>query len=54
MMLDFLEEFQTAGILNQAVKQHLAERKIRTRYSRGNAGSCESGDDIVRILNAVK
>jgi isocitrate/isopropylmalate dehydrogenase len=54
MMRGFLGEFQTAGILNQAVKQRLAERKIRIRDSGGNAKSCGIGDDIVGILQVVK
>lgn len=54
MMLDFLGEFQTAGILNQAVKQQLAEKKIRTRDLGGDARSYEVGNDIVRILKTMK
>jgi len=54
IMLDFWGEFQTADILYQAVKQQLAEKKIRTRDLGGDARSYEVGDDIVRILHAVK
>ena len=54
MMLDFLGEFQMAGLLNQAVKKQLAEKKIRTKDLGGDARSSEVGDDIVRILHAVK
>lgn len=54
MMLDFLGEPKAAGFLYQAVKQQLAEKKIRTRDLGGDAGSCEVGDDIVRILQAFK
>jgi tartrate dehydrogenase/decarboxylase/D-malate dehydrogenase len=54
IMLEFLGEFQTAALLNKAVKRQLAEKKIRTRDLGGNSGSCEVGDDIVRILKASK
>jgi len=54
MMLDFLGEFQTADILYQAVKQQLAEKKVRTGDLGGTARSYEVGDDLVRIIHAVK
>lgn len=54
IMLDFLGESQAAEILFKAVKQQLAEKKIRTRDLGGNAGTCDVGNDIVRILKAVK
>lgn len=50
MMLDFLGEFQMAGILNQAVKQQLSEKKIRTMDLGGYSRSHEVGNDIVRII----
>ncbi len=53
MMLDFLGEEQAAALLERAVREQLAEKKVRTRDLGGSAGTCEVGDDVVRILKAV-
>ena len=53
MMLDFLGEEQAAASLERAVREQLAEKKVRTRDLGGSAGTCEVGDDVVRILKAV-
>jgi len=50
MMLDFLGEAEAAQKITDAVKRHLAERRIRTRDLGGSAGTQDVGDDIARII----
>jgi tartrate dehydrogenase/decarboxylase/D-malate dehydrogenase len=50
MMLDYLDEGEAANLLLQAVKQNLAEKKVRTIDLGGRSKTNEVGDDIVRIL----
>ncbi len=52
MMLDYLNEGEAADLLFQAVKQNLAEKKIRTVDLGGRSKTDEVGDDIVRILRS--
>jgi 3-isopropylmalate dehydrogenase len=51
-MLDYLNEGEAANLLFQAVKQNLAENKIRTIDLGGRSKTDEVGDDIVRILRS--
>ena len=50
MMLDYLDEREAANLLSQAVKQNLAQKKVRTIDLGGRSKTNEVGDDIVRIL----
>lgn len=50
MMLDYLDEREAANLLFQAVKQNLAQKKVRTIDLAGRSKTNEVGDDIVRIL----
>ncbi len=52
MMLDYLEEPEAADLLYRAVKQNLAEKRIRTVDLGGRSRTDEVGDDIVRILRS--
>jgi tartrate dehydrogenase/decarboxylase/D-malate dehydrogenase len=54
MMLDYLEEKEAANLLFQAVKQNLAQQKVRTIDLGGLSKTNEVGNDIVRILRASK
>jgi tartrate dehydrogenase/decarboxylase/D-malate dehydrogenase len=54
IMLDFLGESQAAEILFKAVKQQLAEKKIRTIDLGGTSSTRDVGDDIVKIIKSVK
>jgi tartrate dehydrogenase/decarboxylase/D-malate dehydrogenase len=53
MMLDYLDEREAANLLSQAVKQNLAQKKVRTIDLGGRSKTNEVGDDIVRILRAL-
>src|SRR4030066_499551 len=53
MMLDYLDEREAASLLYQAVKQNLAEQKVRTIDLGGRSKTNEVGDDIVRILQSL-
>jgi tartrate dehydrogenase/decarboxylase/D-malate dehydrogenase len=52
MMLDYLNETEAANFLYRAVKQNLAEKKVRTIDLGGRSATNEVGDDIVRILRS--
>ena len=52
MILDYLNEGRAAHLLYQAVKQNLAEKKVRTIDLGGRSKTNEVGDDIVRILRS--
>jgi len=52
MMLDYLGEREAADLLYLAVKQNLAEKKVRTIDLGGGSETNEVGDDIVRILRS--
>jgi tartrate dehydrogenase/decarboxylase/D-malate dehydrogenase len=52
MMLDYLNEGEAANLLFQAVKQNLAEKKVRTIDLGGRSKTDEVGDDIVEILRS--
>jgi tartrate dehydrogenase/decarboxylase/D-malate dehydrogenase len=52
MMLDYLDERQAANLLYQAVKQNLAEKKVRTIDLGGDSKTNEVGDDVLRILRS--
>jgi tartrate dehydrogenase/decarboxylase/D-malate dehydrogenase len=52
MMLDYLNEREVANLLYQAVKQNLAEKRVRTIDLGGRSKTNEVGDDIVRILRS--
>jgi len=52
LMLDYLGEKETTGLLSRAVKQNLADRKVRTIDLGGRSNTNEVGDDIVRILRS--
>lgn len=54
MMLDYLGETEASSLLYQAVKQNLAEKKVRTIDLGGRSRTHEVGDDIVRILYALR
>jgi tartrate dehydrogenase/decarboxylase/D-malate dehydrogenase len=53
MMLDYLNEKESADLLYRAVKQNLSEKKIRTIDLGGRSKTDEVGDDIVRILRSL-
>lgn len=53
LMLDYLNEEETATLLYHAVKQNLSEKKVRTIDLRGSSKTNEVGDDIVRILRSL-
>jgi tartrate dehydrogenase/decarboxylase/D-malate dehydrogenase len=53
MMLDYLDEREAANLLSQAVKQNLAQKKVRTIDLGGRSKTNEVGDDIVRILRTL-
>ena len=53
MMLDYLDKSEAANLLFQAVKQNLAQKKVRTIDLGGRSRTNEVGDDIVRILRAL-
>jgi len=50
MMLDYLNETESAVLLLRAVKQNLAERRVRTIDLGGRSKTDEVGNDIVRLL----
>jgi len=52
MMLDYLGEREAGGLLYQAVRKNLAEKKVRTMDLGGRSKTNEVGDDIVRILRS--
>jgi tartrate dehydrogenase/decarboxylase/D-malate dehydrogenase len=52
LMLDYLGEKETTALLSRAVKQNLAEKKVRTIDLGGRSKTNEVGDDIVRILRS--
>lgn len=52
MMLDYLGEKEAGDLLNRAVRQNLAEKKVRTIDLAGRSKTHEVGDDIVRILRS--
>jgi tartrate dehydrogenase/decarboxylase/D-malate dehydrogenase len=52
MMLDYLNEREAANLLDQAVRQNLAGKKVRTIDLGGRSKTNEVGDDIVRILRS--
>ncbi len=52
MMLDYLYEREAANLLYQAVRQNLAEKKVRTIDLGGRSNTNEVGDDTERILGA--
>jgi len=54
MMLDYLGETEAGELLYSAVKQNLAERKVRTMDLGGHSRTHEVGDDVVRILRSLK
>jgi tartrate dehydrogenase/decarboxylase/D-malate dehydrogenase len=53
MMLDYLNEEEAANLLYQAVKQNLAERRVRAVDLGGRSKTNEVGDDIIRILQSL-
>jgi tartrate dehydrogenase/decarboxylase/D-malate dehydrogenase len=54
MMLDFLNERQAADLVNRAVAQILAERKVRTPDMGGHATTRQVGDEVMRSLQALR
>jgi tartrate dehydrogenase/decarboxylase / D-malate dehydrogenase len=53
MMLDYLDEREAADLLYQAVRQNLAERKVRTMDLGGRSRTNEVGNEVVRILRSL-
>jgi tartrate dehydrogenase/decarboxylase/D-malate dehydrogenase len=51
MMLDFLGQKQPAQLLDQSIRQLLAERKVLTADLGGTAKTSEVGDEIIRLLS---
>ena len=54
MMLDFLNERQAADLINRAVAQILAERKVRTPDMGGHATTRQVGDEVMRSIQALR
>lgn len=54
MMLDYLGETEASSLLYRAVKQNLAEKRVRTMDLGGRSTTHEVGDDIVRILYTLR
>jgi len=52
LMLDYLNEEETATLLYHAVKQNLSEKKVRTIDLGGSSKTNEVGEDIVRTLRS--
>jgi len=50
MILDYLGEKSAADLLYRAVRQNLAEKKVRTADLGGRSKTQEVGNDIIRIL----
>ncbi|HDP80152.1 MAG TPA: tartrate dehydrogenase, partial [Spirochaetes bacterium] len=50
MMLEFLGEMEGADKIRTAVKEHLADGKIRTPDRGGDSATSEVGDDIAGRL----
>jgi tartrate dehydrogenase/decarboxylase/D-malate dehydrogenase len=53
MMLDFLNEQVAATMINRAVAQVLAERKIRTPDMGGHATTRQVGDEVIRAIRTL-
>jgi isocitrate/isopropylmalate dehydrogenase len=53
MMLDFLNEKPAAGLINRAVGQVLAERKVRTPDMGGRATTQQVGDEVIRAIQTL-
>jgi len=54
MMLDFLNERQAASLINRAVAQVLAERKVRTPDMEGRASTRQVGDEVIRTIQTLR
>ena len=54
MMLDFLNEKTAASLINRAVAQVLAERKVRTPDMGGHATTRQVGDEVIRTIQALQ
>jgi tartrate dehydrogenase/decarboxylase/D-malate dehydrogenase len=52
MLLDFLNEKTAAELINRAVAQVLAERKVRTPDLGGHATTRQVGDEVMRVMQA--
>ncbi len=53
MMLDYLKEAEASDLLYRAVKQNLAEKRVRTIDLGGHSRTHEVGEDIIRILRSL-
>jgi len=54
MMLDYFGETEASKLVLKAIKQNLAEGKVRTLDIGGHSKTHEVGDDLVRILRSFK
>jgi tartrate dehydrogenase/decarboxylase/D-malate dehydrogenase len=54
MMLDFLNEKTAASLINRAVAQVLAERKVRTPDMGGHATTRQVGDEVIRTIQTLQ
>jgi isocitrate/isopropylmalate dehydrogenase len=54
MMLEFLNERQAASLVNRAVGQVLAERKVRTPDLEGHATTRQVGDEVIRTIHTLR
>jgi tartrate dehydrogenase/decarboxylase/D-malate dehydrogenase len=54
MMLDFLNEKMAASLINRAVAQVLAERKVRTPDMGGHATTRQVGDEVIRTIQTLQ
>ena len=52
MILDYLGEKSAAALLYRAVRQNLAEKRVRTQDLGGRSKTQDVGEDIVRILKS--
>jgi tartrate dehydrogenase/decarboxylase/D-malate dehydrogenase len=53
MMLDFLNERTAADLINRAVAQVVAERKVRTPDMGGHATTRQVGDEVMRAIQSL-
>jgi tartrate dehydrogenase/decarboxylase/D-malate dehydrogenase len=54
MMLEFLNERQAASLVNSAVAQVLAERKVRTPDMAGHATTRQVSDEVIRTIQMLR
>ena len=54
MMLDFLNEKAAASLINRAVAQVLAGRKVRTPDMGGHATTRQVGDEVIRTIQTLQ